>query len=135
MIVWELAPQQPHYKGKVVILANELTFGNSEFSAMAFRAAPRAIVVGCETGAGAATLDRWAVLDLPGGLRVEMSGTGVFQADKRPTQRIGIVADVPAKRTLAGMRAGRDEILEAGLRQIIGAQKAAAVINTLRREK
>ncbi len=94
---------------------------------MAFRKAPGAIVVGSQTAAAADTLDRWAILDLPGGLRVEMSGIGVFHPDKPPMQRIGIVPDVPAKRTIAGIRARRGEVLEAGLRQIVGAEKAAAL--------
>ena len=38
----------------------------------------------------------------------------------KPTQRIGIVPDVVAKPTLAGIIAGRDEVLETGIRQILG---------------
>jgi hypothetical protein len=47
-------------------------------------------------------------------------GIGVFYPDKRPTQRIGIVPDVEVRPTIAGIRAGRDEVLEEGLRQILG---------------
>ena len=57
---------------------------------------------------------------LPGGLRTAISGIGVFYPDKRPTQRIGIVPDVEVRPTIAGIRAGRDEVLEEGLRQILG---------------
>jgi C-terminal processing protease CtpA/Prc len=59
-------------------------------------------------------------IPLPGGLSTMISGIGVFYPDKRPTQRIGIVPDVEARPTLAGIRAGRDEVLEAGIRQILG---------------
>jgi hypothetical protein len=41
---------------------------------------------------------------------------GVFCPDKRPTQRVGIMV----KPTIAGVREGRDEVLEAALRQILG---------------
>jgi len=37
-----------------------------------------------------------------------------------PTQRIGIVPDVEVRPTIAGIRAGRDEVLEEGVRQILG---------------
>ena len=57
---------------------------------------------------------------LPGGLRTAISGIGVFYPDKRPTQRVGIIPDVTVRPTLAGVRAGRDEVLEVGLRQILG---------------
>ena len=49
-----------------------------------------------------------------------ISGIGVFYPDRRPTQRIGIVPDLEVKPTVAGIRAGRDELMEAALRQILG---------------
>ena len=58
---------------------------------------------------------------LPGGLSAAISGNGVYYPDKQPTQRIGIVPDIEAKPTIAGIKAGRDEVLEAGIQQILGA--------------
>ena len=49
-----------------------------------------------------------------------MSGIGVFYPDETPTQRIGIVPDVVVTPTIDGIREGRDEVLEAALRQILG---------------
>ena len=43
---------------------------------------------------------------------------GVFYPDGAPTQRVGILADVEVLPTVAGIRAGRDEVLEAAIRQI-----------------
>ena len=57
---------------------------------------------------------------LPGGLRTMISGIGVFYPDQTPTQRIGIIPDVISRPTIAGIRAGRDEVLEEALRQILG---------------
>jgi hypothetical protein len=48
------------------------------------------------------------------------TGIGVFYPDKRPTQRIGIVPDVTVSPTIAGIRAGRDEVLEAAVRHVLG---------------
>jgi hypothetical protein len=130
----QLIPRQPHYKGKIVILVDEFTVGNREFDAMAFRAAAGANVIGSTTGGAAAIYDPRAHLSLPGGATAIMSGIGVFYPDKRPVQRIGLRIDVVAKPTIAGIRAGRDEVLEVGLRQIIGADEASALITKLAEE-
>jgi hypothetical protein len=55
-----------------------------------------------------------------GGVSSMISGIGIFSPDKRPTQRVGIVPDVEVRPTIAGIRDGRDEVLEAGIRQILG---------------
>ena len=88
----------------------------SEFTAMAFRACG-AIIVGSTTAGADGNVSAFA---LPGGLRTMISGLGVYYPDKSPTQRIGIVPDVEVKPTIAGIRAGRDEVLEEALRQILG---------------
>jgi C-terminal processing protease CtpA/Prc len=49
-----------------------------------------------------------------------ISGIGVFYPNKKPTQRIGIVPDVKVEPTIAGIRNGRDEVLEEALRQLLG---------------
>ena len=54
-----------------------------------------------------------------GGLSSYISGIGVFYPDRRPTQRVGIIPDIVVKPTIAGMRAGRDELVEAAIRVIL----------------
>src|SRR4030095_1710954 len=117
-----LSPQKPHYSGKVVILVDEISQSQAEYTIMAFRSAPGAMVVGSTT-AGADGNASW--ISLPGGLRSMISGLGIFYPDKRPTQRIGIIADVEVRPTIAGIRAGRDEVLEEALRTILGREGAA----------
>jgi C-terminal processing protease CtpA/Prc len=112
-----LAPQPPHYAGRVVILVDETTLSQAEYTAMAFRAAPDAVVVGSTTAGADGNVSQ---IPLPGGLSTLISGIGVFYPDKRPTQRVGIVPDVEVRPTIAGIRDGRDEVLEEGLRQILG---------------
>ena len=51
-----------------------------------------------------------------------ISGIGVFYPDKTPTQRIGIVPNIQVNPTLTGVGAGRDEVLEQAVRQIVGEQ-------------
>lgn len=49
-----------------------------------------------------------------------ISGIGIFYPDGTPTQRVGIVPDLEVRPTIAGVRAGRDEVLEAGVSLALG---------------
>lgn len=49
-----------------------------------------------------------------------ISGIGVFYPDGTPTQRVGIVPDLEVRPTIAGVRAGRDEVLESGVSFVLG---------------
>jgi hypothetical protein len=60
-----------------------------------------------------------------------ISGIGVFYPDKKPTQRIGIIPEIEARPTIQGVRSGRDEVLEAALRHILGPSVSAAEIERL----
>lgn len=123
-----LRPQAPRYAGKIVILVDEVTQSSAEYTTMAFRAAPGAIVIGSTTAGADGNV---SPIPLPGGQHTMISGIGVFYPDKRPTQRIGIVPDIAARATLAGLRAGRDEVLEVALRQILGPGKSDSEITRL----
>jgi C-terminal processing protease CtpA/Prc len=112
-----LTPLQPHYGGKVTILVDEVTQSSAEYHAMAFRTAPGAIVIGSTTAGADGNVSQ---ISLPGGFQTMISGLGVFYPDKRPTQRVGIVPNIEVKPTIAGIRAGRDEVLERTLREILG---------------
>jgi hypothetical protein len=113
-----LRPEGKRYTGKVAILVDEVTQSSAEYTAMILRAAPGAVVVGSQTaGADGNCVD----VPLPGNGAAMFSGIGVFYPDRKPTQRIGIVPDILARPTPAGIRAGRDEVLEAALRHILGA--------------
>jgi C-terminal processing protease CtpA/Prc len=114
-----LTPQKPHYSGKIVILVDESSMSQAEYTSMAFRAARGAIVVGSSTAGADGDVSRFA---LPGGLQSMVSGVGVFYPDKIPTQRVGIVPNVDVRPTIAGIRAGRDLVLEEALHQILGPQ-------------
>jgi C-terminal processing protease CtpA/Prc len=98
-----------YYKGKVVILINEITQSQAEFTTMAFRVAPNAVVIGSTT-AGAD--GEGSEFYLPGGIKTMISGIGVYYPDGRETQRVGIVSDIEVKPTIEGIRLGKDEVLE-----------------------
>jgi C-terminal processing protease CtpA/Prc len=112
-----IAPGPVHYGGKVVILIDETSQSQAEYTAMALRAMPDATVVGSTTARADGNVS--SIL-LPGQLSTMISGLGVFYPDHRPTQRIGIVPDVVVKPTIRGLAAGSDEVLESAVRLING---------------
>ncbi len=112
-----LDPIAPHFSKPVVILVDEISLSSAEYHALAFRAAPQAIVMGSTTAGADGNISR---LVLPGGLSLAISGIGIFDAEQGPTQRVGIVPDAVRKPTVAGIRAGRDEVLEAAVEHILG---------------
>jgi len=117
-----LTPEAPHYSGKLVILVDEISQSQSEYTAMALRATPYAIVMGSTTAGADGDI---SAVPLPGNLQTFISGLGVFYPDKRPTQRIGILPDVVVRPTIAGVRAGRDEVLESAIHYILADRVAA----------
>jgi len=50
----------------------------------------------------------------------------VRHADGRQLQQVGLPITVPSRPTTAGLRAGRDEVLEAGIRHLEAKIAAAA---------
>lgn len=100
------------YKGKVILLVNELTQSHAEFSAMALQTAPDVTVIGSQTAGADGNVSNIALL---GKFRTFISGIGVFYPDGRETQRVGIVPDIEVKTTLEGILQERDEVLEKAL--------------------
>jgi len=125
-----LEPEKPYFDGGVAILVDEVTQSSAEYHAMAFRTHPGAVVVGSTTAGADGNV---SPIPLPGGMRTMISGIGVFYPDHRPTQRVGIVPDLVVRPTIAGIRAGRDEVLEAAIqrmlhRPVTDAERAAMVV-------
>jgi C-terminal processing protease CtpA/Prc len=121
-----IEPAAPHYSGKVVILVDENSQSQAEYTAMAFRASPHAMVIGSTTAGADGNV---STIPLPGGLNATISGIGVFYPDGRPTQQIGIVPDERVVPTTDGIRDGRDEVLEEAVRQITGPGILGGVTN------
>jgi len=111
-----LTPAAPTVEGTVAILVDETTQSQAEYTTMAFRARPGTVVVGSQTAGADGNVSN---IPLPGGQRAMFSGIGVFYPDGKPTQRVGIVPDVEAYPTIAGLRAGRDEVLEAAVQKLL----------------
>lgn len=98
-----------NYKGKLVVLVNEKSQSQAEFTAMAFRAAKNTTIIGSTTAGADGDVSR---IPLPGGLSTMISGIGIYYPDGIETQRKGIVPDVIVKPTIEGIKKGKDEVLE-----------------------
>ena len=100
------------YKGRVILLVDEITQSNPEFQAMAFQSCPQTLTIGSPTS-GADGDIVW--IPLPGGLMTSFSGIGVLYPDGTQTQTVGVRLDVEVLPTAEGLQAGRDEVLERAL--------------------
>ncbi len=98
-----------YYKGKVVILVNEITQSSAEFHTMAYRVHPNTVVIGSTTAGADGNISQFY---LPSGINTWISGIGVYYPDGKETQRIGIIPDIELKPTIRGIREKRDELLE-----------------------
>jgi len=126
-----LTPATPAFEGRVAILVDEITQSSAEYTTMAFRATPGAVVVGSTTAGADGNV---SALTLPGGFSTMFSGLGVFTPDRHTTQRVGIVPDVVVRPTIAGIRAGRDEVLETAVHHVLGRDLSATEIAALHSE-
>ncbi|MEM6517487.1 MAG: S41 family peptidase [Bacteroidota bacterium] len=112
------------YKGQLMVLVNENSQSQAEYTAMAFRSVPGAKIIGSATAGADGNVSN---IFLPGGMRTMISGIGVYYPDGTETQRIGIVPDITIQPTIQGIIEGKDEVLD----------KAIEVINqnSIKKEK
>lgn len=109
----------PLYEGKVVLLMDEFSQSQSEFTIMALRQAPRAVVVGSPSiGADGNVVE----IALPGGIRTSFTGLGVYTPDGENTQRAGLEPDILCVPTPEDLRQGRDVLMETAVEQILSPQ-------------
>ncbi len=99
------------YKGRVILLVDEITQSNPEFQAMALQSCPQTLTIGSPTS-GADGDIVW--IPLPGQL-TSFSGIGTLYPDGTQTQTVGVRLDIEVLPTAEGVQAGRDEVLERAL--------------------
>jgi C-terminal processing protease CtpA/Prc len=104
-----------YFQGKLVVIVNEATISQAEYTAMAFKAGDNTVVIGSQTQGADGNI---SLIPLPGGIKAGISGLGVYYPDGKETQRIGIVPDIDIKPTIQGIREGRDELLEKAIELI-----------------
>ncbi|MCX6223704.1 MAG: GEVED domain-containing protein, partial [Bacteroidia bacterium] len=100
------------YKGKVILLFDDRTISQAEYTCMGLSLFPDAIKIGSQTLGADGNV---SYIYLPGNGYAYMTGLGTFYPDRTPTQRIGIVPDYVVHPTIEGIRAEKDELMEFAL--------------------
>ena len=108
----ELPPGAWVYRGKIVVLIDDRAISQAEHTCLFLAEAAGATFVGSPTHG---TNGDVTTLRLPGGLRMWFTGQEVRHADGSQLQRVGIKPDVVVRPTIAGVRAGKDEVLDRAL--------------------
>ena len=110
---WNLTPASPRFGGKVVFLTDGRAISYAE-SVMGYVSDRKlGTIVG---GTTAGTNGNVAMFAVPSGFAVTFTGMRVTRHDGRtPFHLVGVAPDVAAAATVAGLRAGRDEVLERAL--------------------
>lgn len=103
------------YTGKVIILADERSQSQGEYSVMALQTIHGAVTIGSQTSGHDGIVTH---IPMGGKLTLSYSGYGVFYPDKTPTQRRGVRIDVPVKKTAESVITDRDLILEEALKYL-----------------
>ena len=100
------------YHGKTVMLVDERTISQAEHTGLFLEAANGTKFIGSPTQGANGDVTN---LSVPGGIYVRFSGQGVWHADGRQLQRLGLQPTVEVRPTLSGIRAGKDEVLEVAI--------------------
>jgi hypothetical protein len=116
---WDVKPASPRIAGQAVFLTDGRAISYAE-SVMGYVGDRRlGTIVG---GTTAGTNGNVATFTTPGGYTLGFTGMRVTGHDgSTPHHLVGVKPDIPAAPTLAGLRAGRDEVLERGLAVARGA--------------
>jgi C-terminal processing protease CtpA/Prc len=104
------------YANAVVVLMYEGTVSAAETAIMYLRQGRNVTVIGSNSIGANGNIFRFP---LPGGVFMTFSSLGVFTPEGGQTQRIGLSPDIHVERTIAGIREGRDELLEAAINYLM----------------
>jgi C-terminal processing protease CtpA/Prc len=102
-------PELPKYTQPTVMLIDDRAISQSEHSGLFFEAANGTRFIGTASAGANGDVTSFT---LPGGISVYFTGHDVRHADGRQLQRIGLVPDVEVAPTRAGLKAGKDEVLD-----------------------
>ncbi|WP_273456337.1 S41 family peptidase [Nevskia ramosa] len=114
---WNLQPAEPHIGGRVAFLTDGRAISYAETVMAYVEAQKLGAIVGSAT---AGTNGGIRNFQLPGGVSVVFTGMRVVRHDGARLFGLGIPPTIPVQPTIAGLRAGRDEVLDAGLAAVGG---------------
>jgi hypothetical protein len=117
-IGWNLKPATPRFSGRIVFLTDGRAISYAE-SVMGYVADRKlGTIIGSTTAGANGNVTTFAV---PGGFRIAFTGMRVTGHDgQTPHHLTGITPHITARKTIAGLREGRDEVLARALEWIDG---------------
>lgn len=110
-----LPVRQPHIEGRVAFLTGPTAFSFAESMMATVEHYHLGAIVGSST---AGTNGNKAQIAAPTGCRIDFTGMRVTKPDGTRLHLVGVQPTIPASRTIAGVAAGRDEVLEQALSYI-----------------
>lgn len=110
---WNLRPATPHIAGQRVFLTDGRAISYAESVMGYVRDYQLGTIIGGTTAGANGNI---ATFSVPGGFSIVFTGMRVTRHDGRtPYHTDGVAPNIPLEPTLAGIRAGRDELLERAL--------------------
>jgi C-terminal processing protease CtpA/Prc len=97
------------YKGKTVMLINPDAMSQAEHTGLFFEAMNNTTFIGSPTVGANGDVTNFQI---PGTIYLYFSGQGVWHADGRQLQRLGLQPHVLVKPTIKGFREGKDEVFD-----------------------
>ncbi|MFZ4431525.1 MAG: S41 family peptidase [Phycisphaerales bacterium] len=115
---WTIQPREPHIdqaSTRVVFLSGNGSISYCESVLSVVESLKLGTVIGQRTAGTNGNINPFV---LPGGYRVVFTGMRVTKDDGRTHHGVGIVPNVEVPITAAGIKAGRDEVIEAAVKWI-----------------
>ncbi|RAW01173.1 S41 family peptidase [Pseudochryseolinea flava] len=100
------------YKGKTVMLINQDAVSQAEHTGLFFEAVNNTTFIGSATVGANGDVTNFQI---PGSIFLYFSGQGVWHADGRQLQRLGLQPHVLVRPTIKGIRKGKDEVFDMAL--------------------
>jgi len=114
---WNLLPKKPYLDAKKAFIIDGRCISYAESCLGIVEHYKLGALVGAPTAGTNGNINPFM---LPGGYRVTWTGMKVLKNDGSQHHGIGILPTLPASRTIAGIRAGRDEFLDKALEVVRG---------------
>jgi Peptidase family S41 len=112
---WNLQPLAPRFKGRLAFVTDGRAISYAESCLGIIEHYKLAAIVG---GPTAGTNGNVNPFKLPGGYTVSWTGMKVLKHDGSRHHGVGILPTIPVSRTIAGVTAGRDELLERAIEAV-----------------
>lgn len=115
---WNLPPRQPRFAAeRVAFLTDARAISYAESIMGIVEAHKLGEIVGTPTAGTNGNIDRYV---LPTRHTLIWTGMHVLKHDGSPHHGVGVLPTIPVEPTINGIRAGRDEVLEAGIDAVRG---------------